>query len=247
MNCDQSKPLLQAYADGELDAARILELESHLRACPACACAMENLRSLKKAVKQDALYFAAPAGLRRQIKAELRSSAGERPKFWNWLSVTTTGFATACLALLVMIAETRPSGQQRIEHEVVASHVRSLMANHALDVASSDQHTVKPWFDGKLDFAPPVKDLAAQEFPLTGGRLDYVDNRAVAALVFQRHKHIINLFIWPAKETLSPPVALAPMQGYNVIHWMDSGMTFWAASDLNETELAEFARDFRSN
>jgi anti-sigma factor RsiW len=177
----------------------------------------------------------------------LGSRAGDRPKFWNWFSVTTTGFAAACLALLVAIAGTRPSGQQRIEQEVVSSHVRSLMANHVYDVASSDQHTVKPWFDGKLDFAPPVKDLVAQEFPLAGGRLDYIGNRAVAALVFQRHKHIINLFIWPVKDADASPTVSPPIQGYNVVRWSAHGMTFWAVSDLNETELMEFAQAFGVN
>ena len=245
MNCDQAKPLLQAYADGELDAARILELESHLRACSACARATENLRSLKGALKQDTLYFAAPAELRRQIKNDLRAQFGERPGFRSWFTATTATLAVACLALLLMLAETRPSTQQRIEQEVVSSHVRSLMANHVYDVASSDQHTVKPWFDGKLDFAPPVKDLV--EFPLAGGRLDYIGDRAVAALVFQRHKHVINLFIWPAKETDALPTVLKPVNGYNVVHWTTGGMTFWAVSDLNAQELAGFAQAFEKD
>jgi anti-sigma factor RsiW len=109
---------------------------------------------------------------------------------------------------------------------------------------STDQHTVKPWFNGKLDFSPPVKNLAAQEFPLIGGRLDYVGGHSVAALIFQRHKHIINLFIWPAQENDSKPASSISLQGYNVIHWSEAGMTFWAVSDLNEKELMEFARDF---
>ena len=118
------------------------------------------------------------------------------------------------------------------------------MANHILDVVSTDQHTVKPWFNGKLDFSPPVKNLAEQDFPLIGGRLDYIGDHAVAALIFQRHKHIINLFIWPAKEKNSNPTSPESLQGYNVIHWSEAGMTFWAVSDLNEKELMEFVRDF---
>jgi anti-sigma factor RsiW len=118
------------------------------------------------------------------------------------------------------------------------------MANHMLDVVSTDQHTVKPWFNGKLDFSPPVKNLAEQEFPLIGGRLDYIGGHSAAALIFQRHKHIINLFIWPAQENASKPKSSMSLQGYNVIHWSEAGMTFWAVSDLNEKELMEFARDF---
>jgi len=245
MNCEQAKPLIQPYADGELDAGRILELEKHFQDCTACARVWNDLRTLKKAVKQEALYFNAPAELRRQIKTELRSLSGApRQNLWNWLTAATTAVAAVCLALLLTIAALRPSAQQQLAQEIVSGHVRSLMANHTLDVVSSDQHTVKPWFDGKLDFAPPVKDLAAQDFPLTGGRLDYLDGRSVAALVFQHRKHVINLFIWPAKEADVPPAALAPMQGYNVIHWSGNGMTFWAVSDLNEKELMDFAQAF---
>ena len=251
MNCEQAKPLIEPYADGELDAARILELEQHIHDCPACARAWRNLQGLKQTVKQDALFFTAPAELRRRVKAEWHSQTETQPppKFWNWnwLTAATTGAAAVCLALLLTVALTRPSTQQRLTRELVSSHVRSLMASHALDVASSDQHTVKPWFDGKLDFSPPVKDLAAQEFPLLGGRLDYLGGRAVAALVFQRHKHVINLFIWPAHETDSKPAASAPIQGYNLVHWSQTGMVFWAVSDLNEKELADFAKIFGTN
>ncbi|MGD1089955.1 MAG: anti-sigma factor, partial [Verrucomicrobiota bacterium] len=140
----------------------------------------------------------------------------------------------------------RPSAEQRLTQEVVSSNIRSLMADHMLDVVSTDQHTVKPWFNGKLDFSPPVKDLAAQEFPLIGGRLDYIGGRSVAALIFHRNKHVINLFIWPVNEKDSKPAASASIQGYNVIHWSEAEMTFWAVSDLNEKELLEFVQDYEA-
>ena len=246
MNCQQAKPLIDFYADGELDATGILELEKHFHDCPACALAWRNAQSLKKSLKQDALYFTAPAELRRAIKAELHSQVKPRENFWNlkWLTAATTSFATVCLALLLTVTLTRPSEQQRLAQEIVSSHVRSLMANHALDVMSTDQHTVKPWFNGKLDFSPPVKDLAAQQFPLIGGRLDYIGGRSVAALIFHRNKHVINLFIWSANEKDSKPVASKSIQGYNLIHWKNAGMTFWAVSDLNEKELMEFVQDY---
>jgi len=248
MNCQQAKPLIEPYADGELDAGGILELEKHFHDCPACAIAWRNVQDLKKALKQDSLFFNAPMELRRRVKAELRSQVETKSRWdfrnWNWLTAATTSVAMACLALLLTVTLTRPSAQQRLTQEIVSSHVRSLMANHVLDVVSTDQHTVKPWFNGKLDFSPPVRDLAAQEFPLIGGRLDYLGARSVAALVFQRHKHIINLFIWPAKEQNSKPTSFMPIHGYNLIHWSEAEMTFWAVSDLNEKELMEFVQDF---
>ncbi|HEV2435087.1 MAG TPA: anti-sigma factor [Verrucomicrobiae bacterium] len=249
MNCEQARLLMDSYADGELDATGILELEKHLHDCPACALAFCNVQNLKKSLKQDSLFFSAPEELRQKLKAELRLPAESRRPFWtgNWLVTATTGIAVICLALWLSLALTRPSPQRQLAQEIVSSHIRSLMANHEMDVASSDQHTVKPWFDGKLDFSPPVKDLAPQGFPLIGGRLDYLGNRAVAALVFHRYKHVINLFIWPTNESDSKPAVPAPINGYNVIHWSRGGMTFWAVSDLNEEELMEFAGDFGAN
>jgi anti-sigma factor RsiW len=247
MNCEQAKLLIQPYVDGELEVIRIPELEQHFHDCPACNLGWRNLRGLQKALKQETLFYKAPVELRRQIKSELRSGFEVEPRhsIWNWLSVTTAGMAAACLLALLAVTLSRPSSPQLLAQEIVSSHVRSLMPNHALDVVSSDQHTVKPWFEGKLDFSPPVRDLAAGDFPLIGGRLDYVGGKTVAALIFQRRKHVINLFIWPAKAADSAPHATEPIQGYNLIHWSQTGMTFWAVSDLNAKELAEFADGFR--
>jgi anti-sigma factor RsiW len=246
MNCEQARPLIQLYADGELDAARILELEQHLRECSQCAPAWRNLQGLKKAVRNEALYFTAPAALQRQIRTELRSQVKVRPdrSLWNWLTTATSGLATACLVLLLVVTLNHPSGQQELAQEIVSSHIRSLMANHALDVISTDQHTVKPWFNGKLDFSPPVKDLATQGFPLIGGRLDYLSGHTVAALVYQRHKHVLNLFIWPAKEKDSQIRTWGTIQGYNLLQWSHAGMNFWLVSDLNEQEMEDFATLF---
>ena len=248
MNCQQSHPLIELYADGELDAADMVELEKHLQTCPACALAWRNAQGLKKALQQEALFFPAPTEWRRRVQAELRSQIPTGPRWgwgnWKWLTAATSGLATVLAILLVLVTLTRPSAEQRLTQEVVAGNIRSLMAEHLFDVVSTDQHTVKPWFNGKLDFSPPVKDLAAQEFPLVGGRLDYLGGRNVAALVFHRHKHVINLFIWPVTERDSLPAVPTPLQGYNVIHWTKTGMTFWAISDLNAKELMEFAQDY---
>jgi anti-sigma factor RsiW len=251
MNCQQAKPMIGPYSDGELEAATILELEKHFRDCPRCALEWRNLQNLKKALKQDVLYFTAPTELRRRIRAELpsprKAAPGRSAWNWSWLTTATSGAFAVCLALLLLVTQTRPSPEQQLAQEVVSSHVRSLMASHVMDVASTDQHTVKPWFNGKLDFSPPVKDLAAEGYPLTGGRLDYLGRRSVAALVFQRHKHLINLFVWPASEADSKPTPINSSQGYNLIHWSKGGMVFWAVSDLNEKELMEFTQDFAAD
>jgi anti-sigma factor RsiW len=250
MNCQQAKPLIEPYADGELDATAILELEKHIHDCPACMAALRNVQSLKMALKQDTLFFAAPKELRRRVKAELHSQFGIKSRWefrnWNWLTAATTSLATACLSLLLTVTLTGPSAQQQLTQEIVSSHIRSLMASHVLDVVSTDQHTVKPWFNGKLDFSPPVKDLASQDFRLIGGRLDYLGGHSVAALVFQRHKHLINLFIWPTQKNVSNPTLFTPIQGYNLINWSEADMTFWAVSDLNGKELMEFVKDYKA-
>jgi anti-sigma factor RsiW len=248
MNCQQAKPLIGPYADGELEATGIPELEKHIHDCSACTLAWRNLQSLKKTLKQDSLYFTAPAELRQRIKSELpspKSAAPRRPAWnWNWLTTAMSGAFAVCLALLLVVTQARPSAEQQLGREVVSSHVRSLMGSHLMDVESTDQHTVKPWFNGKLDFSPPVRDLAAQGVPLVGGRLDYVSGRSVAALVFQRHKHVINLYVWPTNERDSKPSVVSPRQGYNLVRWSAAGMTFWAVSDLNQRELTEFAQDY---
>jgi len=242
MNCQQARPLVELYADGELDASAVLDLDQHLQSCPACAREWRDLQELKRALRQDALFFPAPEGLRQQVRAALPARprpAPARPAWsWNWLSAALAGTTAVCAGLLAMLLLSRAPSEQQLSGEIVSSHIRSLMAGHIVDVESTDQHTVKPWFNGKVDFSPPIKDLAPQGFPLVVGGHD------AAALVFHRQKHIINLFIWPSKSPDSPPAAMKPQQGYHVIHWASDGMAFWAVSDLNEKELLEFAGDF---
>jgi anti-sigma factor RsiW len=246
MNCQEIETLKHAYADGELDLVRATEIEHHLSDCRACSQAYENIRALSTALKSADLYFKAPAQLKRSIRASLPNKARSSPTmsfgWWQWLKWGIPAAGTALIAVLLATASFGPSPEARLAQEVTASHLRSLLADHLTDVASSDQHTVKPWFAGKVDFAPPVKDLAAQGFPLVGGRLDYLQDRPVAALVYLRNQHHkINLFIWPATRSANTAKKSTVSRGHNLIHWNESGMTFWAVSDLNPVELREFA------
>ena len=245
MNCHDAILLKHAWADGELDTVQSLELEQHLKSCGACSAAFENVRALKTAIRSEQLYFRAPAGLERNIRASLglgkTRTERQSPGWWQWLrlAIPTAGVAAAAVVLVVVLSG--PSAEDRLVREVSSSHARSMLAEHKFDVASSDAHTVKPWLDARLDFAPPVIQLAEQGFPLLGGRLDYLQDRTVAALVYQRRLHVINLFIWPASADSTAAPRLSTWRGYNLVHWTQAGMICWAVSDLNAGELKQFA------
>ena len=249
MSCETAQELIHGYVDGELDLTRSLEVEQHMQECQVCASAYHQQTALRSAFKNSSLYYSVPENLEKRIRSSLRreakSEVGWRSFGWRWLPV---GVALAFVLLMALVIwrampGLRPSGDELLAQEIVSNHVRSLqLENHRADVISSDQHTVKPWFDGKLDFAPPVKDFSGQGFPLIGGRLEYLNNRAVAALIYQRQKHYINLYIWPAEQSNATGEVAAKRQGYNLLHWTNSGMNYWAISDVNGVELQEFAR-----
>lgn len=246
MNCQQIQHLIHAHHDGELDAAHAAEMEDHLASCPRCTATAWNLTNLRDVLSKGELSYQAPAALRQRIRGEIRqAAAAERASAfgrWPWRNL---GLAAALVMVAAVLALQfyHPRREDRLLAELTSSHVRSLMADHLTDVASSDRHTVKPWFDGKLNYAAPVLDLSAAGFPLVGGRLDLVDERPVAALVYARQKHLINLFVWPAESPAELPPRIAGHNGYNLVQWTSQRMVFWAVSDLNAKELQEFAKN----
>lgn len=249
MVCKDTLQLIHGYIDGELDPFGNLEVQRHLEGCEACSAVYKREQALHSLMQNPSLKFKPAAGLRRTIesavrkadKAERRRHWASRVASWPWFTVAAS-FASLAVVIWIATVISRPAAQDLIAQEVVSSHVRSLMAGHLTDVATSDQHTVKPWFNGKLDFSPPVKDLRAQGFALVGGRLDYLGQTPAAAVIYQRRQHVINLFVWPAASDRDTGMKLQSRRGYNVIHWTQSGMTYWVVSDLNPGELRDFAR-----
>jgi anti-sigma factor RsiW len=237
--CSDIRALLGAYLDQELDAIHNSRVDAHLNTCAACQAQYQADAALHAALKQ-ATYFSAPPALAAQIRNQL-PRAPQRQPGWHLPRWAQFGPALAAVffAAWVGVLYLNPP-DATLAQALLDSHVRSLMASHLTDVASSDHHTVKPWFNGKLDFSPPVADLAAQGFPLLGGRLDYVERHPVAALVYQRRRHLINVFIWPNSGKPNPPSAPLTEQGYHLLHWQHGGMNYWAVSDLDLPELQQF-------
>jgi anti-sigma factor RsiW len=242
MNCRDALDLVHGYIDGELDLVKSLEIEQHLGACPACKVQYDQVRELGSGIRAHALYHAAAPALRARVAAALprEPGSGARNSVWGWGGMAAALVLLTLLGLAFGLALLQPGADERLAREVVAAHVRSLMADHLTDIASSDQHTVKPWIAGKLNFSPPVEDLAAQGYALAGGRLDYLNERGVMALVYRRHAHVINLFVWPQAPEADSGVRSDSIQGYNVAHFRRAGMVFWAVSDLNPEEFGAF-------
>jgi len=244
MDCSHAQSLLDTYLDQELDPVRNLEIEEHLHGCAGCTQNYGDRQMIRQSLKTESLYFKAPRELEKRIQRSLRQAAKvEAPAGWfsgSWLKMAAPLAVAALVVLMIVPYFGGRSSDELLTREVVASHIRSLMVNHLADVPSTDEHTVKPWFNGKLDFSPPVADPAKEGFPLIGGRLDYLNNRPVAALVYQREKHIINVFVWPASDGRQLAQTTKSQQGYNVIRWTGSGMNFWVVSDLEASQLTKF-------
>ena len=264
MSCPRLEHEVTAYLDGELDLTTTLAFERHLGECAECSRALAAGEALRGAIGRADLRFEPTPEQARRLRRALAAGAQERERpaafpQRSWLPASATWATWAVLAalaagLLVAIASwslgrfgAPPPGARAedIAEEVVASHVRSLLAGHPSDVVSTDRHTVKPWFTGRLDYAPEVRDLAGQGFPLVGGRLDYLGHHPVAALVYRNDRHVINLFTWPApytRDPAGPHPATLTRQGFHVAHWTAAGMSYWAVSDVAEDRLSRFAR-----
>ena len=235
---------MHAHIDGELDLVKTLDFERHILDCRNCSRARDGLLAMRASIRDGGLYFNAPLELAHKIRADARKSRTEpnRPTLsigGRWMGIAAS-LALVAFALWALMRGANGSQENRLAIEIRSSHVRSLMGNHLLDVQSSDQHTVKPWFDGKLDFAPLVRDFKAESFPLAGGRLDYLGGRPVAALVYQHEKHFINLFTWPAQNETDQPHGSMARQGYVLMHWTHAGMHYWAISDTSAETLNRF-------
>ena len=241
MDHEQIRELIHPYVDGELDLLAARETEQHLRNCADCRGIEKAIRALRETLASSQPAYRAPSHLRKNVRAALRREAKTTERTFDPWVIFATAAACALIVLgAVLFQTTRASRNNTLVDEVVADHVRSLLATHLVDVASSDQHTVKPWFDGKIDFAPEVRDLSGQGFPLIGGRLDYLGGKTVVALVYQRNKHPINVFIMPSTTGRDTSPSAMTRRGYNVLSWTHNEMKYWAVSDLNEAELRRF-------
>ena len=246
MNCEEAEVLLHALLDGELDAGHAREVEAHVAGCAHCAALMKDYREMSAALADADLHYKAPLELRKRIEKSLPQPVAT-PSRRSLLRGFAMGSAVSAMAATGLIAVVvRNDDTQRIQSEVVSAHLRSLQAGHLTDVISTDQHTVKPWFNGKLDVSPPVIDLTSQGFTLIGGRLDYVDTRAIGAVVYKRRQHVINLFVAQTASTERQTAKISTLQGFNIRRWSDHGMNYWAVSDLGADELSEFGDKFET-
>jgi anti-sigma factor RsiW len=240
---EDSTRLLQAYVDGELDATSSVELEAHLARDPAARAAYERLRALSEAIRSKTDYHYAPAGLDAGIRHALPVNARKVRQYARWSHRSTLTVSIAAAVVLTWVTATawlRPDAQERVMHEALAGHVRAALTSRVTDVATSDEHTVKPWMSARLAYSPPVVDLSARGFPLAGGRLDYLDGRTVAVLVYRRRQHVIDVYVWPAAADVE--LKTFARDGFNVLHFAGNGLAYWLVSDLNARELGDLAQ-----
>ena len=252
MECDRAAGLLSGVVDRALGPLARLRVNRHVARCDACAGKLEELRAMQAAIRTNLPYHRAPPGLAARIGAALErealpavAEASTRPWFrWPTFGMAGTGLAGALagVAFTVLVMGSQPGGPSDAMPGVLASHIRSMQADHLTDVPTSDQHTVKPWLSARLDVSPPVRDLKDEGFPLIGGRLDYVDGHQAAAVVYRRAKHVINLFAWASRGKADAAFHAESRQGFNIVTWRRDGITYYAVSDVEGDQLAQFAR-----
>lgn len=251
MRCEEVQELAGAWLDGELSEPRAGAVAEHEAHCEACHAYISDLRLLAEQMARLGRE-PAPPGLAERIQATLAKEHGTEdrtgtlipfaaPRRWRGFVQQFASMAAVCLLSVfgTWAVMHQPAAVSETEHDVVAAHVRSLLQNSTIQVVSSDSHTVRPWFNGKVEFAPPVKDLAAEGFPLYGGRLDYVDGHRVATLVYHHGPHTISVFVWPEDAAASARPLLTQTDGLNVLSWTKDGMVWWAVSDMEQSEMKE--------
>jgi len=249
MECTETRNRLHAYLDREIDRSSALDVDRHLASCAECQALFNAQSALRSGIRRHADYrHGAPRQLAGRIRTRLgieREPRWQWPQLGRWLPMGAAAAAAAVISWTAAIQYAARPSDEMLAEQVISGHARSIVTSQLIQIASSDQHTVKPWLSSKLDFSPPVPDLAAAGFPLAGGRLDYLDNRAVAALVYRSRQHVINLFVWPDGQSGARAHALSK-QGYNVLAWKDGDMNFWAVSDVNAADLKTFAEAYSS-
>jgi anti-sigma factor RsiW len=247
---------MHGYVDKELDLTSAIAVDEHLHSCMECKKIYDQFSALRSSVRQNASYYSVPAALADRIRARMGGPAAPasattvKPRWqWlqpgHWLPLGTAIAATAVVTWTVALQLNNPSQDDAISEQVIAGYARSALTSHITDVATSDKHTVKPWLSSKLDYSPPVTDLTTAGFPLVGGRLDYLDSRPVATLVYRHRQHLINLFVWPDSKS-GKPAAMRTLakHGYHLLHWADADMTYWAISDVDPADLKTFAETY---
>jgi anti-sigma factor RsiW len=243
MQCDEAQALISASIDGEVSDVSVGELRQHMAACPACAGVQSDFRRLSQQLKSAGREIL-PARMETRVRQALAQAAAEhRPVLIRgkpWVQQLAAMAAVCLIAVFGTWSVTRyMESESRIEQDVLSAHVRSLLQDSPIQVASGDPHSVKPWFNGRVEFAPEVKDPAAEGFPLVGARLDYIGGRRVAALVYKRRLHTVNVFVWPSASPGDAVPRLIPVNTYNLLTWRHNGLTYWAVSDLNGAELQQ--------
>ena len=245
MECSEARVAVSALVDDELSGEQRRLVEDHVASCAACSAIAEDYRRIGRSLKAAA-FVRAPADMAELIRLQIAREIGgdQSPAAGGWKTYTSQAAALLLVAGLSAstgwhVAMTR-SAQDGLQGDILSAHVRSLLQDKPTQIASSDRHTVKPWFIGRLDYAPPVQDLTAEGFPLTGARLDFVGDRRVASIVYMRRQHLINLFVWPADAGAAAASEPSAVKGYNALTWTADGVVHWAISDLNLPELKQF-------